>query len=97
MTQRRQPLPMSSMSSSESMSGFMYRSKAGSQVELLRDAKREASFVLLMKEMLLHEIQDLPTETREENLRVFLKWLDVLYTVSKYPEWGESKKHALNL
>jgi len=63
----------------------------------LEKAEGRAKMVLIMKQMLLCEIQDLPTETRKENLRVFLEWLDVLYTASEYADWGDYKKNALKL
>jgi len=88
------------MSSSEIMtedlSGSMpCRDQAG--FEILKKAEGRAKMILIMKRMLLCEIQDLPTETRKENLRVFLEWLDLLYTASEYADWGDYKKNALKL
>jgi len=88
------------MSSSEIMtedlSGSMpCRDQAG--FEILKKAEGRAKMILIMKRMLLCEIQDLPTETRKENLRVFLEWLDLLYTASEYADWGDYKKKCTQI
>ena len=91
---------MSSMSSSEIMtgdhSGSMSRRDQASS-EILKRAEGKAKMILMRKQILLCRIQDLPTKIRKENLRVFLDWLDVLYTISEYAGWGYFKKNALNL
>ena len=91
---------MSSMFSSEIMtgdhSGSMSRRDQASS-EILKRAEGKAKMILMRKQILLCRIQDLPTKIRKENLRVFLDWLDVLYTISEYAGWGYFKKNALNL
>jgi len=88
------------MSSSEIMtgdhSGSMSRRDQASS-EILKRAEGKAKMILMRKQILLCRIQDLPTKIRKENLRVFLDWLDVLYTISEYAGWGYFKKNALNL
>jgi len=65
--------------------------------EILKRAEGKAKMILMRKQILLCRIQDLPTKICKENLRVFLDWLDVLYTISEYAGWGYFKKNALNL
>lgn len=76
---------------------LLRRIQESPQSKILEKAMDKANNILSSKPMFLRKIQDFPTEIREENIRVFMEWLDVLYTVSTYTEWDDYKIYKLQL